>query len=305
VRLRQFVSGLVLCVLPLSIAPASAGNSPMETKERAVPVATIAMKPWRTRWAIEAQVGGKNGLYLLDTGAGISLISAESAARAGCVPWGRLTGFNMMGERSQGPHCGQAITFGISGVEAWSPLTGIIDMGSVNPRDAELDGIIGLNAFEGRTVTFDFSAGTLIVESEASRIARVATMRPLQIRLKREIDGSALAVMLAVPSSKGPLWFELDSGNGGTVLVSRPVADLVGLDPAAEGRQKADFAILGDIRAKTDDAFTPDMIMDGNLGMPFLRNWVLTFDLARGLAWIGVPEHPAAPALPLEPMKAQ
>jgi hypothetical protein len=180
------------------------------------------------------------------------------------------------------------------------PMTGLINMAANNPRDAGLDGIIGLNLFEGRTVTLDFAAGTMTLESEASRAARITGMRPLRIRLKREIDGSALAVMAAVPTKKGALWLELDSGNGGTVLVSKPVAELVGMDAKIEGKQPADFEVLDDIRATTGDAFTPDMIMDGNLGMPFLRNWVVTLDLARGLAWIGTPPVPPEPAVPLD-----
>jgi hypothetical protein len=63
--------------------------------------------------------------------------------------------------------------------------------------------------------------------------------------------------------------------------------------------------VVGAIRATTDDAFAPDMIMDGNLGMPFLRNWVVTLDLKNGLAWLGKPAHPPAPApaqaLPAKP----
>jgi hypothetical protein len=51
----------------------------------------------------------------------------------------------------------------------------------------------------------------------------------------------------------------------------------------------------------TQDAFAPDRIIDGNLGMPFLRNRVVTFDLANGRAWLGVPPVPPAKALPLPP----
>jgi hypothetical protein len=40
------------------------------------------------------------------------------------------------------------------------------------------------------------------------------------------------------------------------------------------------------VRVQTTDAFTPDLIMDGNLGMPFLRNWVVTLDLQAGTGWI-------------------
>lgn len=81
-------------------------------------------------------------------------------------------------------------------------------------------------------------------------------------------------------------WFELDSGNGGTVLVSKHLAAAFGLDPDAPGPQRADFEIAPGIRATTDRAFTPDMILDGNLGMPFLSHHVITIDLAHERVWI-------------------
>lgn len=264
----------------------------------AAPEAVIAMQPWRTRWVLEAEVAGKKALYLFDTGAGLTLVSNASLARSGCKPWGRVTGYNMMGNRGDGPHC-EGIAMTVGGIRLEPPMLGPIDMGELNPKDAELDGIIGLNLFEGRTVTIDFAAGTLTLESEASRVQRIATMRPLNVRLKREADGRALAVATAVPTAKGRLWMELDSGNGGTVLVSKPVAELVGMDPKREAKQPADFAVTDGVRAATADAFAPDMIMDGNLGMPFLRNWVVTLDLDRGRAWIGKPPVPPKPAAPL------
>ncbi|MES2986487.1 MAG: hypothetical protein V4808_01140 [Pseudomonadota bacterium] len=79
-------------------------------------------------------------------------------------------------------------------------------------------------------------------------------------------------------------------------LVSKPVAALVGINPDAEGNQRADFAVLGNIRATSDDAFPPDMIMDGKLEMPFLRDWAVTLDLKQGLAWLGKPAGPPAAA---------
>jgi len=286
--------------LPGALALLFAAMPAAEAQQAPAPDAVIQMQPWRTRWAMEAEIGGKKGLYLLDTGAGITLVSPESAIRAGCEPWGRLTGYNMMGNRHDGPHCGDNIAMTVGGIALKPPILGMINMGKLNPKDVDLDGIIGLNLFEGRTVTFDFAAGVMTIESDASRAARISGMKPLRIRLKREIDGGALAVMTAVPSKKGTLWFELDSGNGGTVLASKPIAELVGMNATIEGKQPADFEVMGDIRAVTPDAFTPDMIMDGNLGMPFLRNWVVTLDLARGLAWIGKPPVPPKPAVPLD-----
>lgn len=293
--MKSMFVALVLGIASLS-TPVTAQPSP--SPDATSPV-TIRLLPWRTRWVLEAEVAGTRRKYLLDTGAGITLFSLATAAAAKCEPWGRITGYNMMGNRGDGPHCDD-ITFEVGGLALTAPLVGLIDMAAHNPRDAELDGIVGLNLFEGRTITLDFAAGTLVVETDLSRAARVAAMRALPIRLKREVDGRALAVMAAVPSTKGTLWMELDSGNGGTVLVSKPVAALVGLDPARQDKQSADFPVSGDARATTPDAFAPDMIMDGNLGMPFLRNWVITLDLARGLAWIGKPAVAPGPATPLD-----
>lgn len=261
---------------------------------------TAKLQPWRTRWAMSATVAGKPHLYLLDTGAGVTLLSAKSLAEAGCTPWGRITGYTMMGQRGDGPRC-EGVALQAGPLTLMPPIVGPVDMASLNPKDADLDGIIGLNAFEDQLVTIDFAAGLLTVETSASLAARVARMIPLKIRLKREVDGLALAVAAAVSTSKGTLWMELDSGNGGTILVSKPVADLVGMDPARDGKQPARFKVTDDVIAETGDGFAPDMIMDGNLGMPFLRNWVLTLDLQNGRAWLGKPPVPPKPAVALTP----
>jgi hypothetical protein len=252
---------------------------------RADPDAVIELEPWRTRWTLRAEIGGATRRLLLDTGGGITLVSSATAKAAGCVPWGRRTGYNMFGKRFDGPTCG-GVTVSIGGRRYVPAVTSLVNMAALNPADSALDGIAALDLFDGRTITLDLARGRLIVESPASLRARVGAMRPLPIRLKREMEGLALAVMAGVPTSRGWLWMELDSGNGGTVLVSKPVASLVGLDSALALRQAADFAVADGVRVHTPDAFTPDLIMDGNLGMPFLRHWVITLDLQAGTGWI-------------------
>jgi hypothetical protein len=249
------------------------------------PEAVIQLERWRTRWTVRTEIGGATRRLLLDTGAGITLVSSATAKAAGCVPWGRRTGYNMFGKRFDGPTCG-GVAVSIGGRRFVPATTSVVKMAALNPADSALDGIAALDLFDGRAITLDLSRGRLIVESPASLRARLGTMRPLPIRLKREMEGLALAVMAGVPTIRGWLWMELDSGNGGTVLVSKPVASLVGLDSAVAVRQAVDFAVAEGVRVRTTDAFTPDLIMDGNLGMPFLRNWVITLDLQAGTAWI-------------------
>jgi hypothetical protein len=70
------------------------------------------------------------------------------------------------------------------------------------------------------------------------------------------------------------------------VLVSKHLAREFGLDPNAQGPQTATLQIAPGVSVTTDRAFTPDMILDGNLGMPFLSRHVVTIDLAAGRVWI-------------------
>jgi hypothetical protein len=150
---------------------------------------------------------------------------------------------------------------------------------------APIEGLLALDAFDGRTITIDFAGGRLYVESPGSAAARVRGAREVPVRLSREVQGLALAVNVEVPTPKGIARFEVDSGNGGTLLVSREYAALFGLDPQAAGPQHARIEVAPGILAE-GLAFTPAMNIDGNLGMPFLKDWVVTLDLSAGRMWL-------------------
>ena len=279
-RLRLSILATLTCAAATVAHAQTSAPAPVPEPE-----AVITLEPWRTRWVLRAEVAGATRRLLLDTGGGITLLSPAIAKAAGCTPWGRRTGYNMFGKRFEGPSC-NGIALSVGGRRLVPAVTGLVRMAALNPADSALDGLAALDLFEGRVVTLDLGRGRLIVESPASLRARIGAMRPLPIRLKRELEGLALAVMTGVPTRSGWLWMELDSGNGGTVLVSKPVAALVGLDSSVAGRQQADFAVMEGVRVRTGDAFTPDLIMDGNLGMPFLRHWIVTLDLQAGTGWI-------------------
>jgi hypothetical protein len=269
------IAGAVFATLSATIAHAAAA-----------PEAVIPLERWRTRWTMTADIGGAPRKLLLDTAGGLTLVSPRTVAALGCTPWGRLTGFTMFAQRGDGGRCAN-VPVAANGYRVTLPAVGGIDLGKLNPADAPLDGIAALNLFDGKAITLDLARGRLTVESAASLAERTATMRPLAIRLSREVQGLALAANAEVPTARGPVWMELDSGNGGTVLISKHIADLFsGLDPAKEGKQAVRFAIQPGVEVATEDAMTPDIILDGNLGMPFLRNWIITLDLRDGRGWI-------------------
>src|SRR3954462_11480201 len=52
-----------------------------------------------------AKVQGHEGLFLFDTGGGISYISPSFAQTIGCKPWGQITGFMLTGQRLDMSRC--------------------------------------------------------------------------------------------------------------------------------------------------------------------------------------------------------
>jgi hypothetical protein len=282
--------GLLLFAAP-ERSVAQGVDSPPRADARAAPEAVIKLVPHRTRWAVDVQIGGRPFRFGLDTGGGLTLISPAAARAAGCTPWGRLSGFQMMGQRIDSPRC-DSVTIHVGRLQLRPEVTGVVELEKFEPNDRDLAGSLALDAFGARALTLDLGAGSIVVESPASLAERIRTMTPLPIRVDREASGRALELFTAVRTSQGPLWMELDSGNGGTILVSKPYAALVGLDSTARGPQTGGFELVAGMPVRSDRIFTPDMIIEGNLGMPFLRHWILTVDLAMGRAWIApVPVH--------------
>lgn len=276
---------IVYSLLPATLLVLS---STAQAEQPPLPEAEFHIEAYRKTIALRGEVNGTPGLFLLDTAGGITLLSPKYAEQIGCKPWGNLSGHRMMGDRLDSPRCDD-ISFTISGTKLKLPVAAIVDVTRFLPKGAApVQGSIALDLFAGRTITIDFPTKRLYVESPTSFAARIKGATEVPTLLSREMQGRALAVNIGVPSAKGTVWMELDSGNGGSLLVSESYATLFGLDPTKERPQEADFPVAGAMRAK-GLASTPNMILDGNLGMPFLRSKVVTFDLANGRTWISEP----------------
>ena len=281
------LAGAALILSPaVARAQVTQPSSPTASAARtAEPEAVFTLEPQRTRWALRVEVGGRPFRFGFDTGGGLTLISREVVEAAGCTPWGRVSGYQMFGRRLDTPRC-DSVAIDIGTQRVTVPVALVLPPTDVEAKDTDLQGSLALDVFEGRAITLDLAGGHLMVESPASLAARVRTMTPLPVRFAREAGGRSLVVLTAVPTPKGTLWMELDSGNGGTMLISRPYAALFGLDSTAAGMQHAAFDLGAGVRVDSDRFLTPDMIIDGNLGMPFLRHWIVTLDLATGRGWI-------------------
>jgi predicted aspartyl protease len=238
-------------------------------------------------WKVNLTVKGKPGAFLFDTGGGVTLLTEEFSKGIDCKYWGRNTGYNMFGKRGDGPHCDGVQL--IAGDVALTPVNiGKIDFGGQFPGDKDPDGLLSLDAFDGKIITIDQKAATLTIETEQSLKKRIKSMKEYPFRLARECSGRCLGAFLGVNTPDGMTWMNIDTGAGGVSLISKEYAPSVGLDPNKK-EQQLNFQLSPDVIIGGPVMVT-DMIMDGNLGQPFLSKYIVTLDLLRGRMWIGEPQ---------------
>lgn len=235
---------------------------------------------------VRASVRGHEGLFIFDTGGGVSYLSPAFAQTVGCKPWGQITGFMLTGQRLDMARCDN-FSFEVQGEHFSAPIFGVFDLMKYMPPDVpRIDGSIGLDVFAGRALTLSLTQKTLTVESTASLAARAKRGKEVPIRLVRDAGGVALAVEVAVPTPAGMAWMELDSGNGGATVIGKHLAPLMKLDPGKKEPQPSSFQIAGGIPVDGMARVNETLIMDGNIGTRFMLKWDLTLDLSKGRAWL-------------------
>ena len=257
---------------------------------------TIALGDYFGIRTVEVTAAGQTRQFLLDTGGGISVVSPALAEKAGCTPFAQITGFRLSGERLTMPRCDDlAITAG--GEALIVPSAGVFDLAALLPPEGpRIEGLIALDVLADRPFTLELGTGRLTFETPDSLAARIATAIELPIRFHRQAGGISLTVMTRVPTPQGDLWMQLDSGSDGALQVARTSAEPLGLAPDID-RQPLRLKLIGvDGREVATDveARVRDMIIDGNIGHPVMKDWVMTFDLAKGRLWLQPAATPPA-----------
>ena len=279
----RWAAGLVLAG---ALAGASAHAAPT----------TIPLQPFldedHLALSLDAPGGGK-ALFLLDTGGGVTLVSPDFAARLGCRPWGQVTGFRMRGDRMDLPRCDGA-TLTVGGKPRRLPSALVIDLGKFLPKEAPVvSGSLALDAFAGQSVTLDLAGRRLIVETPASLKARIAHAVEAPLRISREAGGLARVPLMGIPTPSGILWMELDCGSDGPVIMDPHAAEALGLDPKRRNGQTIS-AIVAPGLTLTGKVQVEPLILDGNIGAPILKHWIVTLDLAHERLWLSPAPVPSA-----------
>ena len=289
-----------LAFLACSPRPTSTTSAGLDTTMPgpARPLA-LTLNPYRMHLrTVTVSVDGVDREFLFDTAGGVTIITPPVADAIGCRPFGRLTAFRMSGQRVDRPRCTN-VGLGLGPLTLGHEEVIVVDLSEYLPSDwPEVGGVLSLSSFEHGAITVDLANNLLIVETAASLAARTHNMQPLTVRFGRQAAGAGLDLFVRVDSSRGPLWFELDSG-AGEVIVARHTAALLGIDlasdrvehvPARGGHceswrvPKAKLTVAGLGRLKMP-VTVEEIIYDGVLGCCFFEGHVLTLDLRTARMW--------------------
>lgn len=282
---------------------AASTTAPKRAPERVPePTSSVAFEYVGQSWMrVPAQIGtGPASAMMVDTGMGVTLLTPEACARAGCMPEGTWSGKRMSGQSIE-LAIARVSSLTVAGHRVENARVAVFASDDVIHRDLGVEGIAGLDVFRDQAVTFDHPSMRVVLESAASLGAREAAGTKVAVRIKN--DGPATEVYLPLEIAKGTVAeMEVDSGSLHMILDDRFMGTL-GIDPASpsvprkEGRDETgqpytrryaklprDVPVAGiGARklgvAKDATVMFQKIIHDGLLGQQFLREHVVTFDI--------------------------
>ena len=223
-----------VCLLLTSALPAAATCT--IGKLTTVPATLIGTKVY-----LPITMNETTGLFLLDTGAGETLVNAAFASEAG-ANMDRHAGqyvYSGAGNKQTLPvFKGHIRLTHIGDIRYQDWEYGIVDLGGVAPDGQPLGGILGMDFMHYFDVEVDFVAKTV----SFYRLTDCTTMHPPAwsadydaIPLKHTPDHN---LTLPVFLDNADLDMEFDTG-AGTVLVARDAAEKAGVNEAALSRDRA------------------------------------------------------------------
>jgi hypothetical protein len=233
---------------------------------------------------VQVEIEGRAATLIFDTGSGITSVTPEFAAQIGCEPRGHVSAFRMNGERVAFQLC-PSLNVQIGGTQTERDL-GVFDLGSVLPQGLpHVDGIAGLDLFDGRIITILPGLSGLRFETRSSLRRAVGASTPARLRMAREAGGLGLTVFCAARSRQGDVWLLLDSANLAGVRLHPWAAAALGDPTEATRTSRIQLSIEGAAPETVEAEIVDELIYDGALNADFLERRQITLDLDRGRAW--------------------
>ena len=253
---------------------------------------------------VPVRLNGKERRFVLDSGIGLNLVrdTVEGVAAIGRS----FTGRRMSGQEVTSP-LGIASSLEFGGIAQEEVEVGLIDLSGFPPQLAEIDGFLSLAFFTDLPFTVDYAERTIRAGSDGDD--------GLVIAIEVERDGPSVDVFmpLTIPGGRSIL-VEVDMGSDCLILDERFAAE-VGVDIDSDAVRRVEgvdetgnaylrsFTRLEGTIHPTDaptlmmrgpEVMFQRIIHDGLIGDAFLRNFVVTWDIAASqivLASHGPGEH--------------
>jgi hypothetical protein len=281
-RTRKTVLGFVALIAGCAASPEAL--PPPQSQQ-------LVLHPYAGRLRFIETTSPPGARLLFDTGGGFTLLAPDVADSLHCVAYSSVSALRMSGERFDLDACGPVtLQFGPLTVH---PDAAVFDLMKLLPEGLpHVDGLASLENFDGHRVTLDLSRG-LVEITESSPIRELRDMKPIAIRIARPFAGAGLDVFARVSGARGPLWFEIDSGNLDPVIISRRVIDQLGLATdqvrALQEGSTADVSLsLDGLGPVPVAARAGDIVYDGVLSAEYLEQLILVLDLGHSLGWAGL-----------------
>ena len=254
---------------------------------------TVPLVERRGAYFVPVQMNGHDYEFLLDSGSQAIIVDSRVAAANQLVPQGAL---EIAGtKRTSGLGVAVLDALRVGGALLPVRVATVLDLGAVSGGKFPIDGILGYPFFAAAEVRID-------PDRSIMTIAKPGALAKLGTKLGVDVDRELPEVQARVDGDPGR--FLIDTGNGTELLLFHRFVDQhPSVWPAPHGPRVSNYGVGGAISAVpttvdefdlagfrmfrrltnvelTDTGAFADRFNAGNLGLPILKNFVSTFDLA-------------------------
>ena len=238
--------------------------------------------------------------FMLDTGAGISLLSRRLAERAGVVPNGQSFSGRRMSGQTITTELATVPSLSVGTVAHQDVVVGLHDLERFFPADAGIEGILAAQFFEPWPYAINSVSRTVRVDRGGPGPDRPKVPVEAPVFVRRNGPSVELFLDLVLPSGSVAR-VEVDTGSDSLILHTR-FMDELGVNPdrasvtTREGKDETGNSYVryfAPIQGRVAVAAAPtigqndprvmfqEIIHDGLVGDDFLRSFEVTYDIGR------------------------
>ncbi len=263
---------------------------------------------------IPVKVGSKDSKFILDTGAGVNILSTTLAKTIEYKPGKQHSGRRMSGQKLT-MKMARIPSLQVGENKQENVPVALWKFDDILPSDAEfkeIEGFVSLEYFKNTPFTLDYTKKLLYIENESSLKTRLeaGNVAPVEIEQHGNVETS-----IKIPitfSNKKKAKVEVDTGSGSLILDAsymksfgisaddKSVKTTKGKDETGHAYVRyatslpADFSLSAatQIKQSKPNVMFQKIIHQGLIGDSFLSNFIVTYDLPHKRMIFALPKTP-------------